>query len=55
MCQFHIEGGTGWLWEMERVGDKGGRKEDDEIRVAVSESGRDVREVQRVRKSSKNR
>ena len=40
---------------MEGDGDKGGRKEVEEIRVAVSESGGDVREVKRVRKSNKNR
>jgi hypothetical protein len=39
---------------MEGKGDKGGRKEEEEIRVAVSESG-DMREVQRVRKSKKRR
>ena len=40
---------------MEREGDKGGRKEEEEIRVVVSESGEDMREVQRVRKLNKNR
>ena len=40
---------------MEREGDKGGRKEEEEIRVVVSESGGDVREVQRIRKLNKNR
>ena len=40
---------------MEGEGDKGARKEEDEIRMAVSETGRDVKGVQRVRKSNKNR
>jgi hypothetical protein len=40
---------------MKEEGDKGGRKEEEEIRVAVSESGGDVREVQRVWKSNRNR
>ena len=32
-----------------------GEKKEDEIRVTVSESGGDLREVQRARKSNKNR
>jgi hypothetical protein len=39
---------------MEGEKDKEQRKEE-EISVAVSESGGDVREVQRIRKSNKNR
>jgi hypothetical protein len=39
---------------VEGKGEKGGRKEDEEIRVAVSKTGGDVRGVQRVRKSNKN-
>jgi hypothetical protein len=35
-------------------GDKGGRKEEEGIMVAVSDCGGDTREVQRVRKSNKN-
>jgi hypothetical protein len=35
---------------MEEEGEKGGRKEEEETRVAVSESGGNVREVHRVRK-----
>ena len=42
------------LWETKGEGDKGSGKEE-EIKVAVSESGGDMREVQRVRKSNKNR
>ena len=34
--------------------DKGRRKEGKEIKVAVTETGADVKEVQRVRKSNKN-
>jgi hypothetical protein len=41
--------------EVEGEGDKGGRKEEEEIRVAVSGTRGDVREVQRVRKLNKNR
>ena len=55
MFQSCIEGGTGQLWGMEGEGNKGGRKEEEEIRVAVSESGGDVKEVKRVNKSNKNR
>ena len=51
MLQSCIEGGTGRPWEMEGEGDKGGRKEEEEIRVAVSESGGDVRELLRFKKS----
>jgi hypothetical protein len=40
---------------MEGEGNKGGRTEEEEIRVAVPESGEDVREVQRVRKSNNSR
>jgi hypothetical protein len=40
---------------MEGQGYKGERKEEEEIRVAISESGGDLREVQRARKSNKNR
>ena len=40
---------------MEREGDKGGRNEEEEIRVVVSESGEDMREVECVRKLNKNR
>jgi hypothetical protein len=43
------------LWEVEGEEDKGGRKKEEEIRVAVSETGGDMRGIQRVRKSSKNR
>jgi hypothetical protein len=46
----HRAGGTGHLWKMEGEGEQGGRKEGEEIRVAVSGTKRDVREVQRVRK-----
>ena len=43
------------MWEKEgRKGDNRGRKEE-EMMAAVSECGRDVREIQRVRKSNKNR
>jgi hypothetical protein len=48
MLQSCTEKGTEWLWEIEREGDKGGRKEEEIRRVAVSESGGDMREVQRV-------
>jgi hypothetical protein len=40
---------------MEGEGDRRGRKEEEEIKVAVPEIGRDVRGVQRVRKLNKNR
>jgi hypothetical protein len=40
---------------MEGEENKGGRKEKKEIRVAVSKSGGERREVQRVRKLNKNR
>ena len=40
---------------MEGEEDKGRRKDGKEIRVAGSGTGGDVREVQRVRKSNKNR
>jgi hypothetical protein len=40
---------------VEGEGDKDGRKEEEEIRVAVSETGRNIRGVQRVRKWNKNR
>ena len=36
------------MWEKKGEGDKGGRKEEEIRRVAVSESGGDMREVQRV-------
>jgi hypothetical protein len=45
MLQFCIEGRRGQLWEMEGEGDQGGRKEKEEVRVTVSESG-DVKKVQ---------
>jgi hypothetical protein len=38
------------LWQVEGEENKGGRKEEKEITVAVSETGGDVREVQRVKK-----
>jgi hypothetical protein len=49
-------GGTriGRLWEIEGEGNKGEGKEKEEIRVTVSESGRDMRNVKRVGKSNKN-
>jgi hypothetical protein len=40
---------------MEGVWDKGRGKKVEEIRVTASETGGDVREVQKVRKSNKNR
>jgi hypothetical protein len=40
---------------VERKGDHGGGKEEGEVRMGVSESGGDVREVPRVRKSNTNR
>jgi hypothetical protein len=40
---------------VEVEGDKRGRKEEEVIRVAVSETGGDVGGLQRVRKSNKNR
>jgi hypothetical protein len=43
------------LWEVEGEGHKRQRNEEEEIRVAGSESGGDMREVQRVRKPNKNR
>jgi hypothetical protein len=55
MLQSCIEGETGQLWEMEGEGDKGGGKEEEKIRMAVSEPGGDMREVQNVKKSNKNR
>ena len=45
VLQFCIEGRRGQLWEMEGEGDQGGRKEKEEVRVTVSESG-DVKKVQ---------
>ena len=53
MLHSYIEGGT--LWEVEGERDKGGKKEGEEIKDSVSGTGRDLREVQRVRKSNKNR
>ena len=52
MFQSCIEGGTGQLWGMEGEGNKGGRKEEEEIRVAISESG-EVREVQKIKIGSR--
>jgi hypothetical protein len=40
---------------VEGEGDKGGRKEEEEIRVDLSQSGGEMKEVQRVRKLKKNR
>jgi hypothetical protein len=37
------------LWEIEGEGDKGGKKEEEEIRVSIPESGGDMRKVQRDR------
>jgi hypothetical protein len=48
-------GGKGGLWEVEEEGDKGWRKKEEEIMVAVSQTVVDVRGVQRVMKSNKNR
>jgi hypothetical protein len=42
------------LWEVEGEGEQGGRKEREKIRVEVSGTGGDVREIQRVRKPNKN-
>jgi hypothetical protein len=55
MLQSCMQGGTGRLQEMAGEGDKEGRKEEEKISVAVSESGGDVKEVQWIRKSHKNR
>jgi hypothetical protein len=38
-----------------RRGGHGGSKKEEEIRVVASQSGGDVREVQRIRKLNKNR
>ena len=43
------------MWEVEREGEKGERKEEEEIRVTAEESGAHMRVVQRIRKSNKNR
>jgi hypothetical protein len=48
-----IEGGTGQVWQAEGEGNNGGRTEGKEM--AVSETGGDMREVQRDRKLNKNR
>jgi hypothetical protein len=50
-----IEGETGGSWEVEGEGYKGERNKREYIRGSVSETGGDVRELQRVRKSNKNR
>jgi hypothetical protein len=55
MLQSCIEGETGKLWDVEGKGDKGGRKEEHEISLTVSESGGNMREVHRVRELNKNR
>ena len=52
MNQSFIEGETAQLWKREGDGDKGGRKEEEEIRIAVSVSVGDQREVHRFWKSN---
>ena len=42
------------MWEVQGEGNLGRREEGEEIRVAVSGIGGDVRVVQRVRKLNKN-